>query len=129
MNFVNLKKYFFANLLAFWAYYITIIFVIYKFTKFEPSNVNIYPSASTAVFMYCCYCAFGLLYLAGFLIVEILIRKFIIDKKFQNFKLNIKIKFPKLVSILYKILFYIGIMLAGIYVLLLGIFMLFSLFD
>ena len=131
MRLINLKKYFFANLVAIWSYVLLFLLINYELSvkKYPVLNPNEIVSPGVFDLLFVFYAFIILSCLIAFFIFEILIRKHIIDKKFQNFKLNIKIKLPKLVSILYKILFYIGIMLAGIYVLLLGIFMLFSLFD
>lgn len=41
-------------------------------------------------------------------ILEILIRKYVIERKFPNLKLNIKIKIPKFVVAIYNVIFFVG---------------------
>lgn len=54
-----------------------------------------------------------LLWVFAFTILEILLRKYVIEKKFPNLKLNIKIKIPKIIVAIYNVIFSIGFISAS----------------
>ncbi len=102
MKFLQIRKYFFLNLAAaisvlFWRS-IYICFV----TDYPPEFVDF-----AKIFLW----AIVVLFFYGFAIIEILIRKFVINKYF-HFKFNFPIKLPKFLDILYYILFFTGLLLS-----------------
>ena len=116
MQFFDFRKYIFANLTAVWFYFFIYYRTAVSNLKFPPPSHNIFPSARGVVI------GVGLMILLILFIflcltfVEILVRKvikkFIIDKKFPDFKLKINIKIPKIVEIIYTIIFSIGFYLS-----------------
>ena len=114
MNFLKYRKYFFANISVIWFYFSIFLYMIFKNTNFEPYSHNVFPSAKDICAIYVMFSFLIILVFIIFTILEILIRKYLIEKKFSNFKLNIKIKIPKFIEIIYNIIFSIGFISGGV---------------
>lgn len=113
MKFFNLKKYFFANISALWFYCCVFLYIVFKNTDFELYSHSVFPSAKDICAIYIIFCFLIIIVFVLLTILEILIRKYIIEKKFPNFKLNLKIKMPKLVVAIYNVIFSIGFLSAS----------------
>ena len=122
MKFPNFKKYFFS--------YITIIlsslyyFFEWKYchTYFSPTEDDIFfqPQGMFSFFVLIIFlCSSFSILLLG---LEILIRKYIIEKYFPKLKISLKFKFPKIVSRSYSFIFAVLFTLATVPVLLIGIY-------
>ena len=114
MKILDFRKYFFANIAALWSCYFIFMVILY----FKDIYHKIDPEVSGFVVIF----AFWII-ITSFLVLiciyvltvlEILIRKFIIEKKFPNFKINIKFKIPKTIVTIYNIIFSIGFSLASV---------------
>ena len=106
MKFPDLRKYIFTNFIAVWFY--IFLYIIYDSIKhIIISRAYIYSDNKIVwgLMIYICFLILGCLII--FVILELLIR-FLIKKKFPNFKLNLKIKIPKFVIAIYNIIFSIG---------------------
>ena len=108
MKFLDLRKYFFANAAAIWFYFCVHLCIIFRNTEFEPYSHNVGLSAQDICFAFIMLCFLKNMLFVFLTILEILIRKFIIEKKFPNFKLNIKFKIPKVIVIIYNVIFSVG---------------------
>lgn len=113
MKIQDFRKYIFANIIAMWFYYFvyinTPIVKSILFINYPVSDYTIVPWIAMNLF----YCSIlGIMFL--FMILEILIRKFLIEKYFPNFGLNIHIKFLKPLVIIYNILFLAGFITASV---------------
>mgnify|MGYP006873008873 CR=1 FL=1 len=107
MKFLNLRKYIFTNLIAIWFYYFVIITTFTWIVLHDKGTT----APNTVIFFYTLIMIISFLVLGVFFILsflEYLIRKYLIEKKFPNFKLNIKIKIPKLIIAIYNVIFSIG---------------------
>ena len=113
MNFLKYRKYFFANISALWFYFCVFLYIVFKNTTFEPYSHNVFPSAKDIYAMYIIFCFLTIIVFVLLTILEILIRKYIIEKKFPNLKLNLKIKIPKPIVAIYNIIFSIGFLSAS----------------
>ena len=118
---MRLRKYVFCNLSTLWSYIFTWYIIQYKVTHFSPCPPEA-PICSkdrylTNLILFSCILL--CLFLLGFLevLVRKLTKKFIIERYFPDFKLNINIKIPKFIVIPYNILFFAGFFLGCIYVL------------
>ena len=113
MNFFEYRKYFFINISALWSL-VTLYFVIaYNKIDCPPPAPNEFISCGFSEFINMALSIIILLWLFVFTILEILLRKYVIEKKFPNFKLNLKIKIPKLIVAIYNVIFSIGFLLAS----------------
>lgn len=115
MNFLEYRKYFFANISALWFYFCVFLYIVFKNTKFEPYSHNVFPSAKDIYATYIIFCFLITIVFVLFTILEILIRKYLIEKKFPNFKLNLKIKIPKFIVAIYNVIFSIGFLSASFF--------------
>lgn len=114
MKILDFRKYFFANTAALWSY---CFFFLYIFIK-----IYICPNADPEskdflipfIFVIIAKSLFILICIFILTVLEILIRKFIIEKKFPNFKINLKFKTPKAIVTVYNIIFSIGFSLASV---------------
>lgn len=114
MKFLELRKFLFANISAFWCYILVFFVINYAKTNYPPPNHNDVLALGAVDFA---LILISLLILMCFIVItifEILARKYIIEKKFPNFKLNIKINIPRVFIIIYNIIFLIGISIAFI---------------
>ena len=115
MNFLEYKKYFFINLSALWSFIVIYSMLIYNRTDCPPPLPNEFISCGFSEFITMALCIIILFWLFVFTILEILIRKYLIEKKFPNFKLNLKIKIPKLIVAIYNVIFFIGFLSASFF--------------
>ncbi|MBR1908630.1 hypothetical protein IJ818_06815 [bacterium] len=113
MNFRKYRKYFFINLSALWSFIVIYSIIVYSNTDYPPPAPNDVIAIGGGEFFIMALCIIILLWLFGFTILEILIRKYLIEKKFPNFKLNLKIKMPKFIVAIYNVIFSIGFLLAS----------------
>lgn len=114
MKLFEYKKYFFINISALWSLVTLYLIIVYNKTDCPPPAPNEFISCGFGEFMTMILGIIILLWLFAFTILEILIRKYLIEKKFPDFKLNLKIKIPKFVEIIYNIIFSIGFISACI---------------
>ena len=112
MNFLKYRKYFFANISALWFYFCVFLYIVFKNTTFEPYSHNVFPSPKDIYAIYIIFCFSTIIFLVLLTIFEILIRKYIVGKRFPTLKLNLKIKIPKLIVAIYNIIFSIGFLSA-----------------
>ncbi len=113
MKFLDLRKYFFANIIALWFYY----FLFLNFPIIKTIYVNKEPMLFDILmgwFALIIFCVFVLIGIFILTVLEILIRKFIIEKRFPDFKINFKFKIPKAIVTIYNVIFSIGFSLASI---------------
>ena len=123
MKIPNLRKYFFLNVAAILSVFFWNSIYVYRTTEFPTiyswDNSVIDPGVEymAAIFLW------GILLLAslGLAIVEILIRHFVI-KKYFHFRINLTLTLPKIIDILYSVVFYIGLFFAILPAVLLGYF-------
>lgn len=107
MKFLDHRKYIFTNITAIWFYYFVFVTTFTWFTVHDKKTTS--PDFVIILYLYIMLISFlvlGIILILSF--IEHLITKYIIKKKFPNFKLNLKIKLPKFVIIIYNILFSIG---------------------
>jgi len=106
MKFLNLRKYIFTNFIAIWSY--IFLYIAYDSIKHIITSKAYIYSDDKIVWGLMTYIYFLILgCLIIFAILEFLIR-YLIAKKFPNFKLNLKIKIPKFIITVYNIIFSIG---------------------
>ena len=106
MKIPNLKKYIFANLFVLVGYVIIFGQVNYSITPHEPFQKGDLISDGYFFGLFIAFCGYILLFVLGLFVIEFCIRKFIIEKKFPNFKLKIHI--PRFINIIHSVLFVIG---------------------
>lgn len=110
---LNLRKYLFTNITAVW-FYCFLIFII-EVAKFfmVKDNPMLYDVLMGALILtYLLFLLLGSLLLLA--IVEILLRKFVIEKYFPNLKLNIKFKIPKFIIYIYNFIFSVSFILSNV---------------
>ena len=114
MKFPNLKKYFFSHiavLLTYVCLYLIIKLVNTKFPEAKPDDLlPPYTSQSLFILLIAAFITLAIL----ITIVEILFRKFVIEKYFPNFKLKFEFKIPKFICVIHSIIFYFGFFLASV---------------
>lgn len=118
MKFPDLRKHFFANLSMIWFYFCVFLCIKFENTEFEPYSHNVFPSAKDICAVNILLCFLRVIVFVLLTVLELLIRKFIVEKKFPNFKLNIKIKLPKVIVFIYNVIFSIGFISACVVALL-----------
>jgi len=114
MKFLDFRKYFFANTAALWLYcfiFLCIFIKIYICPNADPESKDF-----LIPFIFVIIAKSFLILICIFIcmILEILIRKFIIEKRFPNFKINLKFKIPKAIITIYNVIFSIGFSLASV---------------
>ena len=126
MNLMGIRKYVFFNMAAFWWYgYLTLPINARLISYIFTSNSKTAPiSGMDNIFLFYSYLLLLCLFL--FCIIEVLarklIRRFVIEKYFPNFKPVISIEIPKPIVIIYNILFFVGLFFGCIYLILFWIF-------
>ena len=115
MNFLEYKKYFFINVSALWSLIVIYSIIVYSKTDYPPPAPNDVIAIGGVEFFVMILSIIILLWLFAFTVLEILIRKYLIEKKFPNFKLNLKIKIPKLIVAIYNVIFSIGFLSASFF--------------
>lgn len=112
MNFLEYRKYFFINISALWSFIVIYSIIVYSKTDYPPPAPNDVIAIGGVEIFVMILSIIILLWLFAFTILEFLIRKYLIEKKFPNLKLNIKIKIPKFIVAIYNVIFYIGFITA-----------------
>ena len=114
MNILEYKKYFFINVSALWSLIVLYSIIAYsKADKQPPAPNDAIAISAGGEFFIMVLSIMILLWVFAFTILEILLRKYVIEKKFPNFKLNIKIKIPKIIVAIYNVIFSIGFISAS----------------
>lgn len=113
MNFFEYRKYFFINVSALWSFIVIYSMLSYSKINYPPPAPNDVIAIGGVEIFVMILSIIILLWLFAFTILEILIRKYLIKKKFPNFKLNLKIKMPKLIVAIYNVIFSIGFCLGS----------------
>jgi len=107
MKFLNLRKYIFTNIVAIWFYYFLLLTTFTWFVVHDKETTS--PDFVIILYMYIMFISFLILGVSLILsFIEHLITKYIIEKKFPNFKLNLKIKIPNFIVVIYNVTFSIG---------------------
>lgn len=114
MKILDFRKYFFANISALWSMVVIYSIIANSNTHYPPPGPNDAIASGGIEFFVMCYCIIIFLCLLILTFLEICIRKYIIEKKFPGFKLNIKTTIPKIFINIYNIIFSIGFTLACI---------------
>ena len=118
MKFLDLRKYIFANITAIVGYIPIIVTIIYNLYPHEPFNPDNLINEDIIIVFAITVCMQIVLFTFILILLEIIIRKFFIEKKFPNFKINIKLNLPKYLSIalniIYTVLFYFGIFISSL---------------
>lgn len=118
MKFLDFRKYFFANVSTFWSLLILCFIFKVSQTNYPPHNPDNFITDEFLDFYFILKSIELLLWIFGLTILELIIRKYLIEKKFPNFKLNIKIKLPKAIVFIYNVIFSIGFLSACVVALL-----------
>lgn len=113
MNFLDFRKYFFANISSLWFYFCVFLYIVFRNTEFEPFSHNVFPSAKDIFGAHLIICFSIVPILIALTIVEALLRKYVIEKNFPYFKLNIKIKIPRIIVAIYNVIFSVGFLSAS----------------
>ena len=113
MNILEYKKYFFINESALWSLFVLYSIRVYSKTDYPPPAPNDAIAIGGGEFFIMVLSIMILLWVFAFTILEILLRKYVIEKKFPNLKLNIKIKIPKIIVAIYNVIFSIGFISAS----------------
>lgn len=114
MKFFDLKKYFFVNVSAILGYLPIFIELNYNLHTHKPIHSDDIISDAFAEGLLLGV-IFSLITSIMFLtILEILIRKFVIEKFFPNLKFNLHINVPKFITIIYNIIFSIGFIFSSL---------------
>lgn len=114
MNILEYKKYFFINVSALWSLFVLYSIIAYsKADKQPPVPNDAIAISAGGEFFIMVLSIMILLWVFAFTILEILLRKYVIEKKFPNLKLNIKIKIPKIIVAIYNVIFSIGFISAS----------------
>lgn len=114
MKILDFRKYFFANTAALWLYcsVFSYIFIkVYICSNADPESKDFLIPFIFVIIVKSMIILIGIFI---FMVFEILIRKFIIEKNFPNFKINFKFKIPKVIVAIYNIIFSIGFSMASI---------------
>ena len=114
MKILNLRKYFFANITVLWTYYFIVMVALYFKNLCHKIDSEVSGIVAIFVFWVIIISALVLICIFIFMVFEILIRKFIIEKNFPNFKINFKFKIPKVIVAIYNIIFSIGFSMASV---------------
>ena len=114
MKFLNLRKYIFTNFVAIWFYYFVFVTTFTWFVVHDKETTS--PDFVIILYIYTMLISFLILGVSLILsFIEHLITKYIIKKKFPNFKLDLKFKMPKFAIIIYNIIFSIGFISACVH--------------
>lgn len=89
-------------------------YFIFKGLSYPPPKDDIFFADGTFEFIIGWFCIMAYYWCCGILLIEILLRQFIIPKIFPNFKLSIKITIPRKLNIILTIIFYILFLIASI---------------
>ncbi len=138
MKFPNFKKYFFAHIIVI-LFYLMLVFFLWagwlnchypseEYSFYGEPGVYILSPGDPQMYLgiACMICAWIPITLT---VIEILFRKFIIEKYFPNLKLPFSIKLPKWLCVTHSIFFYLGfisMICLDIYFEILGIINIFS---
>jgi len=118
MKIIDLRKYIFANITAFIGYIPICIIVDYNSRPHQPIQRGDLVSDAYFTGVLIGICIQTVLFTMVLTLIEILIRKFFIEKKFPDFKINIKFNLPKylynILNTVYTILFYFGIFISSL---------------
>ena len=114
MKILDFRKYFFANTSALWSYCFIFLYIFIKMYICPNADPESKDFIIPFIFVIIVESFFILICIFILTVLEILIRKFIIEKKFPNFKINLKIKIPKAIVTIYNIIFSMGFSLASV---------------
>jgi len=123
MKFPNFKKYFFSYITIVLSYYYFYLEWIYSHTSFpqtEPDTFFQSEGMFSFFVLIIFLCSFFSILLLG---LEIIIKKFIIEKYFPKLKISLRFKFPEIVSRIYSYIFTVLFILATVPVLFIGIYL------
>lgn len=114
MKFPDLRKYFFANIVALWSYCFIFLYIFIKIYICPNADPESKDYLIPFIFLIILKSILILICVFILTILELLVRKFILEKKFPNFKIHFKFKIPKAIIIIYNIFFSIGFSLASV---------------
>ena len=124
MKFPNFKKYFFSYITIILSYYYFYLEWVYNHTNFQQTEPDTFfqPEGMFSFFVLIVFlCSFFSILLLG---LEILIRKYIIEKYFPKLKIPLRFKLPEIVTRVYSFIFAVLFVLATVPVLFIGIYFL-----
>ena len=124
MKFPNFKKYFFSYTTIILSYYYFYLEWKYNHTNFPQTEPDTFfqPEGMFSFFVLIIFlCSFFSILL---LLLEILVRKYIIKKYFPKLKISLKLKIPEIVSRVYSFIFAVLFIIATVPVLFIGIYLL-----
>ena len=127
MKFLDFRKYFFSY------FYIILalvgIYLLWLSSTFPPPTEDEFLSDGSGYFMLGGLSILAYWWCCGLLIIEILIRRFVISKIFPNLNLTFKIDIPKKLNIFLSVIFYIFFAIATIPIVITVIALIWSIFD
>lgn len=112
MKIPDFRKYFFSYTTIVMAIVFYGLLVVYHNAHFPPGDPEDFIHPGTGLFIIIGYWFLFYLYSCGFLILEILIRKFIINRFFPNLKFPIQLNIPKVITRIYTVIFGVLFVLA-----------------
>ena len=131
INLMNVRKYIFFNLAALCSYVCTFFVIHFKIADLSPCTHEdeICSGTFDIIFLSLLFRLLVCLFLLGIAEVFIrkLVKKFIIEKHFPNFKLNLNIEIPKFIIISYHVLFFTGFLVGSISILIILLLCVFAL--
>ena len=106
MKFLNFKKYIFSYITIIISFGLYYLLVIFQNRHYPSATKDEFLAPGTGLAIIIGY--YFVLYLIScvLLILELLIRKFIIEKYFPKLKISINFSFPKVILKIYTIIFY-----------------------
>ena len=105
MKFLDFKKYFFSYFYIIFAF--VGMYLLWLSSTFPPPKENEFFGEGSGFGMLGIMSIFVYYWCCGLLLLEILLRKFVIPKIFPNLKIPFNIKIPKKLNIILSVIFYI----------------------
>ena len=127
MKFLDFKKYFFSYFYIIFAF--VGIYLLWLSSTFPPPTEDEFLSDGSGYFMLGGLSIFAYWWCCGFLLLEILLRRFVIPKIFPKLNITFKIDIPKKLNIVLSALFYIFFAIATVPLIITVIALIWSIFD
>ena len=114
MKFFDFRKYFFSYLYIIFCFVFYFLYWTYVQANYPPPKENEIISDGTFHFIAVGYFFTFYLCSTGLLVLEMLLRKFVVEKYFPNLKFPIKISLPRKLNLFLSVVFYILFSLATV---------------
>lgn len=114
MKFFDFRKYFFSYLYILFCLIFYYFYWTYQQANYPPAKENEFFSDGFGHFAIYMTALLINLWCAGLLVVEMLIRKFVIEKYFPNLKFPLKISLPQKLNLFLSVIFYVLFLLAAL---------------